>query len=90
MLISNTQVSRDGLVDLLASHQASLSFENCTFDEEDLSGLVLEGLRFSGCSFLDTRLTRSKLQDTVWQRCKMGRVDFSLTDLSNLRWARRR
>ena len=86
MLISNTQVSRDGLVDLLASHQASLSFENCTFDEEDLSGLVLEGLRFSGCSFLDTRLTCSKLQDTVWQRCKMGRVDFSLTDLSNARF----
>ena len=86
MLISNAHVVRDELVDLLSSVQETLSFENCTFDEEDLSGLGLEGLHFSGCSFLDTSFKRAQLQDTVWQRCKMGRADFGLADVSSARF----
>ncbi|MGO3711911.1 MAG: pentapeptide repeat-containing protein [Alcaligenes aquatilis] len=83
MLVSNVQITRDELIDLLAASHESLSFENCTFDGQDLSGLELEGLQFSACGFLDTRFTRAHLQDTVWQRCKLGQVDFSLADLSS-------
>lgn len=87
MLVSNVQITRDELVNLLAASHESLSFENCSFDDEDLSGLELDSSQFSGCSFLNTRLIRAHLQDTIWQRCKLGQADFSLADLSSARFS---
>lgn len=86
MLVSNVQVTRGELAGLLAASYDSLSFENCTFDDEDLSGLGLDGVQFLACSFIGTRFTRARLQDTVWQRCKLGQADFSLADVSAARF----
>ena len=81
-------LSRADVVALLAEEAPALQFEDCTFDGEDLSRLVLRGAQFFDCAFIETSFERTDLRDTRWMGCKGRQADFHLADLTDARWAR--
>ena len=85
ILIQQNALTRAEVVSLVSGRTASIRFEKCTFDGEDLSRLDLRACTFIGCSVAEVSFARSQLESTRWLGCKARSCDFSLADLTDAR-----
>ncbi|MFS2134426.1 pentapeptide repeat-containing protein [Duganella sp. Dugasp56] len=72
--VSGATLDRAALEEHLA--QPVRSFDNCSFDDADLSRLDLQGCTFERCTFVDASLFAAKLARSSWLRCRGGGADF--------------
>ncbi len=59
-----------------------LAFDDCDFQEADLSRLDLRGARFTACAIAGASFQGATLADSVWRRCRGGQAVFASDDAS--------
>ncbi|MFJ2991242.1 pentapeptide repeat-containing protein [Pandoraea sp. NPDC087047] len=79
--VLNRTLGRADIEQLIEEARGPLHFEDCDFDDADLSRLNLRGATFERCAIAQASFLGAALVHTHWIKCRARQADFRSADL---------